>query len=150
MFSYSIMLTPPSRRCRTAVQGGDYHIIQRRGRRWELFRWVYNCVMPTNIKNLLAELKKGLTDVYGERLKAIYLFGSYARGDYEESSDVDVMVVLSDYENYGAEIDRSGELVSRLSLAYGISISRVIMKEIQWQVSDTPLLRNIRAEGVRA
>ncbi len=106
--------------------------------------------MPTNITRLLAELKKGLAELYGERLRAVYLFGSYARGDYKESSDIDVMIVLSDYENYGAEIDRTGELISRLSLDYGTSISRVIMKEIQWQRSDTPLLRNIRAEGVLA
>jgi predicted nucleotidyltransferase len=106
--------------------------------------------MPANIKRLLAELKKGFTELYGERLKAIYLFGSYARGDFDESSDIDVMIVLSDYQSYGAEIDRSGELVSQLSLDYGISISRVIMKELQWQNSDTPLLRNIRMEGVQA
>ena len=106
--------------------------------------------MPANIKHLLGELKKGIAEVYGDRLRAVYLFGSYARGDYDENSDVDVMIVLSDYENYGEEIDRSGELISQLSLAYGISISRVIMKELQWQESDTPLLRNIRAEGVPA
>jgi predicted nucleotidyltransferase len=106
--------------------------------------------MPVEIKNLLTELKKGLAKIYDERLKAVYLFGSYARGDYSDDSDVDVMIVLSDYQNYGAEIDRSGELISQLALDYGISISRVIMKEIQWQESDTPLLRNIRAEGVPA
>lgn len=106
--------------------------------------------MSTNITRLLVELKQGLAELYGERLMAVYLFGSYARGDYRESSDIDVMIVLLDYENYGAEIDRTGELISRLSLDYGTSISRVIMKEIQWQRSDTPLLRNIRAEGVLA
>jgi predicted nucleotidyltransferase len=106
--------------------------------------------MPANVRRLLDELKKGVAEIYGDRLKAVYLFGSYARGDSDESSDVDVMIVLSDYENYSEEIDRSGELISQLSLAYGISISRVIMKELQWQESDTPLLRNIRAEGVPA
>jgi uncharacterized protein len=106
--------------------------------------------MPVKIRKLLAELKQGLAKIYGDRLKAVVLFGSYARGDYQEGSDLDVMIVLSDYENYGEEIDRSGELISQLSLAYGISISRVIMKELQWQKSDTPLLRNIRAEGVLA
>jgi len=106
--------------------------------------------MPRNIKRLLTEMKKGLAELYGQRLKAVYVFGSYARGDYDESSDLDVMIVLSDYQNYGTEIDQSGELVSQLSLEYGISISRVIVKEIQWQKSDTPLLRNIRAEGVPA
>jgi len=106
--------------------------------------------MPVNIERLLSELKNGLHELYGERLKAVYLFGSYARGDYDDSSDVDVMIVLSDYQNYGAEIDRSGILASQLALKYGINISRVIMKEIQWQKSDTPLLRNVRAEGVPA
>ena len=106
--------------------------------------------MPVEIRNLLAELKHGLAKIYGDRLKAVILFGSYARGDYQEGSDLDVMIVLSDYQNYGAEIDRSGELISQLSLESGISISRVIMKESQWQEDDTPLLRNIRVEGVPA
>lgn len=106
--------------------------------------------MPVEIQNLLSELKQGLAKTYGDRLKAVYLFGSYARGDYSEDSDIDVMIVLSDYQNYGVEIDLSGELISQLSLDYGISISRIIMKEIQWQESDTPLLRNIRLEGVPA
>ena len=106
--------------------------------------------MPRNIKHLLRELKDGLAELYGPRLKAVYVFGSYARGDFDESSDLDVMIVLSDYQNYGTEIDQSGELVRRLSLEYGISISRVIVKEVQWEKSDTPLLRNIRAEGVPA
>lgn len=106
--------------------------------------------MPVDVKRLLTKLKDGLTKLYGDRLKAVYLFGSYARGDYDESSDLDVMIVLSDYQSYGEEIEQSGELISQLSLEYGISISRIIMKEIQWQKSDTPLLRNIRAEAVRA
>ena len=106
--------------------------------------------MAVNVTSLMEKMKIGLTELYGQRLKAVVLFGSYARGDYSEDSDIDVMIVLSDYQNYGAEIDLSGELISQLSLDYGISISRIIMKEIQWQESDTPLLRNIRLEGVPA
>jgi len=60
------------------------------------------------------------------------------------------MIVLADYQSYGKEIDRTGELASRLSLEYGLSISRVIMKEIQWQRAATPLLRNVRSEGIAA
>ena len=41
-------------------------------------------------------------------------------------SDIDVMIVLNNYESYGQEIDRTGELISKLSLDYRISISRVI------------------------
>jgi predicted nucleotidyltransferase len=106
--------------------------------------------MPINIQNLLAELKAQLTQLYGKRLKGVYLFGSYARGDYNESSDVDVMIVLDDYQSYWQELVRSGDVVSDLSLKYGLSISRVVMKQRQWKEADTPLLRNIRIEGVAA
>ena len=103
--------------------------------------------MPVNIKGLLFELKQGLAEVYGSRLKAVYLFGSYARGDYDTESDVDVLIVLTDYQSYGQEIDRTGELMSGVSLEHEISLSRVIMTEEQWQDSGTPFLRNVRAEA---
>ena len=96
------------------------------------------------------ELKEGLAQIYGDKLKAVYLFGSYARGDARSDSDVDIMIVLNNYKSYGKEIDRTGELISSLSLEYNVSISRVIMKESQWKVSDTPLLRNIRMDGIPA
>ena len=99
---------------------------------------------------MLRKLKKGLVEIYGDQLKAVYMYGSYARGDVLPGSDLDVMMVLADYQSYGKEIDRTGELVSKLSLDSGLSISLVIAKEIQWQKAATPLLRNVRAEGIAA
>jgi predicted nucleotidyltransferase len=109
-----------------------------------------NKKVPVHVQNLIEELKDGLSQIYGGRLKGVYLYGSYARGEERSDSDMDVMIVLDDYQSYGKEIDRTGELISKLSLEYGISISRVIMKEIQWMESDTPLLRNIRMDGIPA
>jgi predicted nucleotidyltransferase len=106
--------------------------------------------MPLNIKGLLAELKQGLTKIYGERLKAVVLFGSYARGDYHEGSDLDVMIVLDTYKSYWDELVRSSELASDLSLKYDITISRMIMSEEQWKKGELPVLKNIRIEGVPA
>ena len=106
--------------------------------------------MTENIKSLMAKVKKGLTDIYGQRLKAVYLFGSYARGDYNEGSDLDVMVVLDTYKSYWDELVRSAELASDLSLEYEVTISRTIMTEEQWKKGDLPVLRNVRAEGVPA
>ena len=113
-------------------------------------RWVYNWDMPVEIKNLLAELKHGLAKIYGDRLKAVYLFGSYARGDYHEGSDLDVMIVLDTYNSYWDELVRSAELASDLSLEYDVTVSRTIMTEEQWKKGDLPVLRNIRSEGVPA
>jgi predicted nucleotidyltransferase len=104
--------------------------------------------VPARIRKLMKELKEGLIQIYGDQLKAIYLYGSYARGEARSDSDLDVMIVLSNYKSYGKEIDRTGELASSLSLEYGVSISRVVMKESQWKTSDTPLLSNIRLDGI--
>jgi len=106
--------------------------------------------MPADVKRLLTKLKNGLTELYGDRLKAVYLFGSYARGDYDESSDLDVMIVLDNYRSYWEELIRSVELASDLSLEHNVTISRTIMPEEQWKKGDLPVLRNVRAEGILA
>lgn len=98
----------------------------------------------------MKELKEGLVRIYGDKLKAVYLYGSYARGDYRQGSDVDVMILLSDYKSYWEELERSTELASDVSLEYDVTVSRLIMKEIQWKQSDMPVLRNIRKDGVLA
>jgi uncharacterized protein len=104
--------------------------------------------VPARIRKLMEELKEGLVRIYGDRLKGVYLYGSYARGDYVDGSDLDLLVVLQDYHRYGDEIERTSELIGGLSLDYRITVSRVFMKENQWRYSDTPLLRNIHAEGL--
>ena len=109
-----------------------------------------NRKVPLHIRKLMKELKEGLIHIYGDKLKAVYLYGSYARGDYRQGSDVDVMILLSDYRNYWEELRRSTELASDISLEYDVTVSRLIMKEIQWKESDMPVLRNIHKEGVPA
>jgi predicted nucleotidyltransferase len=103
--------------------------------------------MPANIQKLLQELKQELSRIYGKRLKGLYLYGSYARGDQRQWSDVDIMIVLDNYMRYGDEIKRTSELNAKLSLDYGLSISRLFMTEERWTHEDSPLLQNIRSEG---
>jgi len=106
-----------------------------------------NSKVPVRIRKLMKELKEGLARIYGDRLKAVYLYGSYARGDYRPGSDVDVMILLGDYKNYWDEIRRTSELISDVSLEYDLLVSRIFMTEAKWQKPDTPLLRNIRQDG---
>ena len=98
----------------------------------------------------MKEFKKGLSQIYGEQLKAVYLYGSYARGDYRQGSDVDVMILLSDYKNYWDEHKRSSQLASDISLEYDVTVSRLLIKEIQWQESVMPVVRNIHKDGLPA
>lgn len=98
----------------------------------------------------MKELKEGLVQIYGDKLKAVYLYGSYARGDYREGSDVDVMLLLKNYEDYWKEYLRSSDYVSNISLKYDVTVSYILIKEIQWKEEDKSILRNIRREGLPA
>jgi type I restriction enzyme S subunit len=109
-----------------------------------------NQKVPLRIRKLMKELKEGLVRIYGDRLKDVYLYGSYARGDYREGSDVDVMILLKDYKNYWDELRRSSQLASDISLKYDVTVSRLLIKETQWQESVMPVVRNIHKDGMPA
>lgn len=51
--------------------------------------------LPKKLRTILAELRRQFEALYGERLAQMKLFGSQARGDAVEGSDIDVLVVLS-------------------------------------------------------
>lgn len=109
-----------------------------------------NRKVPLKIRKLMKELKEGLVHIYGDRLKGVYLYGSYARGDYRPGSDVDVMILLKDFTDYWKEWQRSSAYVSDISLKYDVTVSCIMIKEIQWKQSDKPVLHNIRREGLPA
>lgn len=106
--------------------------------------------MSADIKKLVNEFRAGLETIYGPRLRGVYLFGSYARGDQDAESDVDVLVVLDEIESYASEIDRAGGLGAELSLKHGVSVSKVFVTERDWAERKSPFLVNVREEAVPA
>lgn len=100
------------------------------------------------IQRLLHELKGGLEAIYGDRLQGVYLYGSYARDEADQESDVDILVVLDEFERYGAEVDRTSELSGQLSLRYGVSLSKVFVRKRDWLTGQTPFLENVREEAL--
>jgi predicted nucleotidyltransferase len=104
--------------------------------------------MPNDIEKLLRDLKKGLTEIYGDRLKAVVLFGSYARGDaHPPDSDIDVMIVLKGEFDYAEEENRSSDLIASLCLENEVLISWVFVSDTEYVQSQMPLLLNVRKEG---
>lgn len=107
--------------------------------------------MPeTQIDDLLAKLRNGLGNLYGERLQGTYLFGSFARGEATPESDVDILIVLDEVRDYGQEIRHTSHLISELSLDYDLSISRVFVSASAWQHRDSPFLSNLRKQAIAA
>ncbi len=106
--------------------------------------------MKDRIGQLLQEVRAGLERIYGPRLRGVYLYGSYARGEADPESDVDILVVLEDFERYGEEVDRTGQLGADLSLKHGASVSEVFVRERDWLYGETPFLSNAREEAIPA
>ena len=107
-----------------------------------------NRAMDEKLQTILAELREKLQAQYGERLVNVILFGSQARGDATPESDIDVMIVLKGEVNPFAEIDRTSHLIAGLSLKYDTLISRTFVSESEFRQEQSPLLINVRREGV--
>ncbi len=107
-----------------------------------------NPSMNEKLQTILAELKAKLAAEYGSRLVNVILFGSQARGDATPESDIDVMVVLKDEVNPYREIDRTNPLTTRLSLEYDTLVSTLFIAEDRLRLERSPLLINVRREGV--
>ena len=93
----------------------------------------------------------GCKDLFGDRLSDVRLFGSYARGDYDNDSDINVMVILDMSEE---EIRKSLFSVcciaSDLDLKYNTHIIPVLqnMQEYELHKETYGFFRNVEREGV--
>jgi len=99
------------------------------------------------LRDLLSAFKRGLERLYGDHLEGVYLFGSHARGEATEVSDVDLAIVLDNVSEYGQEIRRTSELTASLALEHEVSISRVFISQNDWQRAEGPFLANLRTDA---
>ena len=100
------------------------------------------------LSQILTELRELLVELYGDRLVKVVLFGSQARGDATPGSDIDVLAVLKGAVHPGEELERTGDLVAALSLKYDVLLSTIFRPEEAFEYAETPLLINVRREGV--
>lgn len=102
------------------------------------------------LTEILRKLRIGLADILGDRLEAIYLYGSQARGEAHSGSDIDVLVVIHGDFDYGDMLDKTIDLVADLSLAYDVVISRAFVSKERFDNEMSPFLMNVRREATPA
>lgn len=106
------------------------------------------------LDKILTAITNDSRETFGDKLEAVILYGSYARGDYDEDSDIDVMVLVNmDREallNYERGFSR---LASRLSLADDdcttISLLLNSWPHVEKWLPHIPFYQNVMRAGVR-
>ena len=104
------------------------------------------------LQKILQTVATDAKELFDERLHSVILYGSYARGDYDDESDIDIMVLVDIDEDellaFRSEIDA---LCGKLLFDFGIVVSITEKNAGQYyRYADTlPFYRNIKREGIR-
>ena len=106
-------------------------------------------VLTEKEKKAVQELISGLKKLYGSNLSRLILYGSKARGDAAQYSDIDILAVLKKMELRYDEIDKITRISAPICLKYDLPIS-VFPIEKTWVDADykTIFIHNVLKEGI--
>lgn len=96
------------------------------------------------------QFRTALQQLYGDRLQNVILYGSYARNTQTSTSDIDLAVVLNGEVSPAKEIDRMADIITDLNLEFAVLLSVYPVSVEDYQSRHSPLLINVRREGVAA
>lgn len=110
------------------------------------------CMVTTRQQALeiAAQARRGLEDLYGDRLRGVYLYGSSARDQLTPDSDIDIAVILDAIPDRFAEHERTSRLGAELSLEYDTVVLFFFAEEADLQAGRFGIHRAIKEEGVPA
>jgi predicted nucleotidyltransferase len=101
------------------------------------------------IEPIVREFKAALQTMYGDRLHGVILYGSYARGDYDDESDIDLMVLLNDEQvNTYGEIRKIMDVETEILLKYGLAVSPLPVANETYKTSRGGVYQEARREGL--
>ena len=103
------------------------------------------------LRRIMRDVYIKMRDLYGDDLEKVILYGSYARGDFDDESDIDVMVLVNCDDKKIEELhDDFISIMSDLCLEYEILVS-ILVKPLnyfnEWK-NNMPLYKNIVKEGI--
>ena len=105
---------------------------------------------PFDIHIIIYKFSQELKQILGDNLAKVIVYGSYARSDYHDNSDVDIMILvkMSDKEIKAVKNDIY-DLAFDVEMSTGIELSPIIKNEKQYEywVDTLPFYRNVRNEG---
>ncbi len=100
---------------------------------------------------IVFDAREALIELFGDKLKQLILFGSYARGEQEPGSDVDIMILVDETEEkLKLYRERVSEIMTDLSLKYDVLVSLMEKSYDRYmqRLEILPFYRNIYDEGL--
>ncbi len=101
------------------------------------------------INKIASQIESALRDILRDKLKRIIIFGSYAREEFDNESDIDIMILIksSDVSQYEDYID---DIANDLTIEYEILVSIFLESEEQYynDMEIQGLYRNVENEGL--
>lgn len=107
--------------------------------------------MQSRIDNIIKQFVENVSELLGDRLKKVILFGSYARGDYDINSDIDIMILTDlDDEELAKYRIKIRDLAYDLEFENDMIISPVIrnIEKYNNRINIIPFYMNVQKEGV--
>jgi len=99
------------------------------------------------LSSIIQEFKAGIKKFAGADFKKVILLGSFARGDAEEGSDIDLVLIFKN--KISSEMTQKiSELSNLLSLKHDVVISEFIFTEEDFEKGRTSFLINVKKEGI--
>lgn len=105
----------------------------------------------TELQKITRTVVQSALELMEDKIYKIVLYGSYARGDFDTESDVDIMILLDcdekELRNYRKRV---AVLASRISLENDIEVSLLLKNRDSFEDWRTilPFYQNIENEGV--
>ena len=103
-------------------------------------------------RDLLKNYTEGIQRIYGKSLDAVILYGSYARGDYTEDSDIDIMILVDlSEEEIQKSRDRVSDFTYDFNMDYDVDIKPIAKNQEHFNkwVEVYPFYSNVASEGVK-
>ncbi|MBC5745825.1 nucleotidyltransferase domain-containing protein [Lachnospiraceae bacterium MD308] len=104
-----------------------------------------------NTHDILLNFSTQVKDILGDKLTKIILYGSYARGDYKENSDIDIMILttLTDEEIRRIKTDIY-DLAFDFQMEYDADINVIVKNEehFNYWLGALPFYDNVQREGI--
>jgi predicted nucleotidyltransferase len=107
-------------------------------------------LLPLDLAAVLSRLSGELKALYGDRYQGLLLYGSYARGEAHEGSDVDLLLLLEGPVDPVQEILRMEPAKWPISLESGYVLSILPTSIDDYRKAEDPLLWNASREGMPA